>query len=129
MSLQEAVQTSVDALRDGRGPEAVDEALVSLLLALAREMDGARAVSSQADRALRTARQEFPEDAALHEQIALLRARLSERTALDRLSARLLAGLDALGATPKVRGTAKGAPTPGPLGQLGQMRALRGGKG
>lgn len=128
MSLTEHVQSAVDALRDGQGAETLDGGLVGLLLMLARELDGARAVSRAADEALRAARRDFPESLDLHEQIAILRARLAERTALDRLSARLLAGFDALGLTPKSRGDVKGSAPAGPIGQLGQMRALRGGR-
>lgn len=125
MSLVEAVRTSVGQLHDGDGPQAEDEALVAVLVMLARELDGAAAVSRHADRALADAQDRFPDDPALAERIALLRAKLAERTALDRLSARVFTALGDLGLTPKVRGTAVPKPANGPVGPLARMRLVR----
>lgn len=126
MSLTEAVRTSVGQLHDGDGPQPADEALVELLVMLARELDGAAAVARLAERALADARREFPEDPVLQESIAMLRAKLSERMALDRLSARVFSALTDLGLTPKVRGTAVPRPMAGPVGPMERMRLLRG---
>lgn len=125
MSLAEALETSAQALRDGEGPEVLDGALVALLGALARELDGARAISRAADNALRTAQREYPDDPVLHEQITALRAALAERTALDKLSQRLLAGYVELGLTPRSRGAVKAPVAAGPQGRLGELRAVR----
>lgn len=127
MSLVKAVQTTVAALETGQGPTDLDQALAELAVVFARELDGVRAVSARADTALEIALSIRSEDETLIEHLESLRAKLAERTALDRIGARLLGSLVELGATPKARGAAKGsAPALAERGALGVLRGLTG---
>jgi hypothetical protein len=126
-----ALSETVDALHDGAGPEPAERAVVALARELAAELDGAHAVSARARDVAEAILEANGHDrtASLYEEVDALRAKLSERNALDRLGARLLEALAALGATPAAAaklGTRRATPAVG--GKLGELRGLQGGR-
>lgn len=105
--------------------EAEDAAAVKLAERYAREIDQADAAAAHADRVLR----EVGDDPELLELVSALKAKLAARTAVSDLGPKLLAILDALGATPKARAVARkgGAGRGGKGGSLAALRASRAG--
>lgn len=105
--------------------EAEDAAAAKLADRYARELDQAAAVAAQAERVLKAA----DEDPELAELVAALKQKLSARSAVENLGPKLLATLDALGATPKARAAAsKGGGSGGQQGgKLAALRATRAG--
>ncbi len=99
-----------------------DQALSRLAETYARQIDQAAGAAAHADRVLRAVDQ--AEDPDLYEQVAALKAKLAERTAVSDLGPKLLAALDALGASPKARAAAaKGGGARGQRG--GKLAAIR----
>ena len=114
-----AVVESIESL--DLSPE--DAALAKIAEKYAREIDGAAAAAVQADRVLR----EIDDDPDLSELVGALKAKLAYRSALENLGPKLVAVLDALGATPKARASAgKGGASRGPS-KLAALRATRAG--
>lgn len=91
-----------------------DAALARLALTYARVMDGAAAIAAQA------ARIPFDPDSA--EAVEQLRKRVSAQVTASDLGPKLLAALDALGATPKARSSASKPPTAGGKSKLAALR-------
>ena len=120
LSLPDAVEQTVSALPE----DAADAALIALTRAYARELDTAAIVARKAEKAYREAVKTG--DAALIELVESLRAKVSERAALDRIGFRLHSALSELRATPKSRPEARGG-TAGPTGTLGKLRAVKDG--
>jgi len=102
-----ALETSLAALQ----VQAVDEALAALLRAYARELDGAAIAEIRARELARTVLDESGGDptAALYERVRALELALTRRQALDRIGARLHAGLVEILGTPRARGGTKPA--------------------
>jgi hypothetical protein len=101
-----------------------DVALAKLAERYAREIDGASAAGAQADKVLR----EVGDDPELAELVGALKAKLGARSAMENLGPKLLAVLDALGATPKARTSAgKGGAPRGTHSKLAAIRASRAG--
>jgi hypothetical protein len=122
------MRAGVDATIAGLPLTPADEALVALVRAYADEIDERARVARYAAAAIRA----FDRDPDEHpvevgEALGALRAKLAERETLDRLGARLHAGLVELGASPRAR--AKGeAPRALPSGptRLSGLRAAAG---
>jgi RNA 3'-terminal phosphate cyclase len=87
---------------------------------LAEELDSAAGAARRAASVAERVLKELGPESALYEEVEALRAKLAERTALDRIGARLQTSLDALGLTPKGRGGVRtpAKPSQTPLGQL-----------
>lgn len=104
--------------------DAAGEDLIAASLELARlyarQLDQAAAIRAQADRALRKA--EEAGDEALIEEVASLRAKVSEQGCVERIGAKLHALLAELLATPKTR-PAKPVERAG--GALSKLRAVK----
>jgi len=120
-TLAEAVAKTLDSLE----LQAEDAATARLAEKYARELDGAQATAAQADKVLR--RLDSDEvDPETVDLVSALRGKLAARTALESLGPKLLATLDALGASPKARAQAgKGATKGGKGGRLAELRAAR----
>lgn len=117
--LVDALETSLAAL----DVEDRDQALAALLLDYARELDGATAVEARARKLAAEVYQDDP-DGALYERVQALEAALGKRQALERLGARLHAGLAEILGTPKSRGAKSASPAPtGAGGTLHRLRA------
>lgn len=101
----------------------VDAALAKVAEKYAREIDGAAAAAGQADRVLR----EIDDDPDLSELVGALKAKLAYRSALENLGPKLVAVLDALGATPKARASASKGGAPRGPSKLATLRATRAG--
>lgn len=115
---------SVDATVAALSTTPADAGIVHLAQLYAAELDGAAARRRQADRVVEAVRDELGEDSRLYEEVAALRAALSERRALLDVGRALHAALVELGASPKARGAKGGtAPRTGPS----TLQALRGG--
>ncbi|MFF5992592.1 terminase small subunit [Prauserella flavalba] len=103
-----------------------DRALSRLAETYARQLDQAAGAAAQADKVLRAARAE--EDPDLVELVSALKAKLAVRVAVESLGPKLLAALDALGASPKARAArAKGGAAGGAKGKLAALRESRAG--
>lgn len=102
-----------------------DAATARLAEKYARELDDAQATAAQADKVLR--RLDSDEvDPETVELVSALRSKLAARTALESLGPKLLAVLDALGASPKSRAQAgRGVMKGGKGGRLAELRAAR----
>lgn len=105
--LSGALETSLAALQVAD----TDRALAALLALYAREIDGADAMAARANRVARDVAAEHGRESALYEQVQALQAGLSKRTAIDRIGARLHAGLVEMLGTPKSRGAKSGPGT------------------
>jgi hypothetical protein len=123
--MTDAVQTTIESL-DAEQRDTVWAGACALAVRFAEELDGVRAAAARADRVAEAALVEYGQDSATYEEIAALRAKLAERTALDRIGARLLYTLEALCAVPKGRKVANPSPAAS-SGALGQLRAVSGG--
>lgn len=93
-----------------------DAALAELARQYARTVDRAAAIAADA------ARIPFDPDSA--EAVEQLRKRVAAHTTMSDLGPKLLAALDALGATPKARAVVG---KPAPAGSASKLAALRGG--
>lgn len=95
-----------------------DAGLARLALGYARTIDQAQAIAAQA------AKIPFDEDTA--EEVRRLAARVAAHTTMSELGPKLLAALDALGATPKARAAAGKPAQPGQGGpsKLAQLRGV-----
>lgn len=103
-----------------------DLALSRLAQTYAEQIDRAAGAAAGADRVLREIDQ--GEDPDLYEMVSALKAKLSERAAVSDLGPKLLAALDALGASPKARASAaKGGGSRGARGKLAAIRDSRAG--
>lgn len=102
-----------------------DAATARLAEKYARELDDAQATAAQADKVLR--RLDSDEvDPETVELVSALRSKLAARTALESLGPKLLAVLDALGASPKSRAqVGRGVMKGGKGGRLAELRAAR----
>ncbi|PRX48673.1 hypothetical protein B0I33_104491 [Prauserella shujinwangii] len=101
-----------------------DAAVSKLAERYAREIDGASAAAAQAEKVLR----EVGEDPDTAELVAALKAKLGARSAMESLGPKLLAALDALGASPKARAArGKGGASRGTASKLAALRANRAG--
>lgn len=121
--MTDAVQTTIESL-DTEQRDTVWAGACALAACFAEELDGARAAAARADRVVYLAGVEHGEDSALYEEVQALRAKLAERTALDRIGARLQASLDSLCAVPKGRRVANPSPTAS-SSALDELRARR----
>lgn len=117
MSMIEAVDITCSAIVS----EDIDTAAIELAKVYAKQLDQAAIIRRQADKALQAA--EESGDEALIEQVASLRAKVSEQGCIDRIGARLHALLESLQATPKARGGLK--PAPSKTGTLHRLRAAQ----
>lgn len=104
-----------------------DEALCTLLRAYADEIDQRHRVARYAAAAIVAFDEDGECDVEVGEALRALRAKLAERETLDRLGARLHAGLVELGASPRARakGEAPKAPPSGPT-RLSSLRTATG---
>lgn len=100
--LADALERTVAAI----GPGAGDAALVALLAAYARELDGADALAARARKVAEDVREQAP-DGALDERVKALEAAVSKRSALVQIGSRFHSGLTELLATPKSRSAGK----------------------
>lgn len=95
-----------------------DAAVAELAREYARTIDTARIIAAQ------LARMPVTEDNA--EELAKLRAKVAAHSTMADIGPKLLAALDALGATPKARAAAKDQKPPAAGGgKLGAMQAVR----
>lgn len=117
MTMLEAVETTFDAM----AREDIDTAAIALARIYAKQLDQAAIIRRQADKALAAA--EDSGDETLIEQVAALRAKVSEQGCIDRIGQRLHNLLIELQATPKSRGGTKPAVATG--GTLHQLRAAQ----
>lgn len=106
------VRETLDALE--LQPE--DVGIAELAVEYAAAMDRAAAIAAAA------AKIPYDEDTA--EEVKKLRARVSQQVTVSDLGPKLLATLDALGATPKARASAG---KPNPAGTTSKLTALRSG--
>lgn len=97
-----------------------DQALAALLADYARELDGAAALEARARRTAEDVAEELGSDSALYERVQALQAALSRRTALDRIGARLHAGLVEMLGTPRSRAGKPGSAGADAVGQEGK---------
>lgn len=95
-----------------------DAGLARLALQYARTIDQAAAIAAQAAK--------IPFDPDTEEELKKLRNRVSAQVTMSDLGPKLLAALDALGATPKAR-AANAKPGAAPTSAGGRLAALRGG--
>ena len=122
-TLADAVRTTIASL-DPTAREGIDAGACALAVLLAEEIDGAGRVARHLAGVARAVREEFGLESALYEEVQALTAKLAERTALERLGARLQASLESLCAVPKARGKAALPPKPG-SSALDELRARR----
>jgi hypothetical protein len=126
----ERLSAALDASLAALDPDARDGALAALLGLYARELDGSAAVAARAARVAREVADAHGRESALYEQVQALQAALSRRQALDRIGARLHAGLVEMLGTPRARGTGKPAAPPaedtGTGGALVKLRLASG---
>lgn len=96
-----------------------DAGIARLALGYARTIDRAEAIAAQAAR--------IPYDPDTSEEVKRLAARVSAQATMADLGPKLLAALDALGATPKARAAQSkpGAARPGAAGSASPLTALR----
>lgn len=122
--LRDAVDETVAALPR----EATDAALIAYVEALADEIDERERVARYAAAAVAKFDQD-PEryGVEIGEALGALRAKLSARETLDRLGARLHAGLVELGASPRAR--AKGEAPKAARVASSALSLMRGGQG
>jgi hypothetical protein len=104
-----------------------DAAAVKLAEKYAVALDEARAIDRAANRVLLRVEHDAPADADLHDEVAALRQKLSARTALVAIGARLESLLNDLGATPAGRAKAARGKVAAPIGPSA-LRAFRGGR-
>lgn len=118
--------TAISATFDKLDLDDDDAAAVKLAERYAIALDEAKAIDRAANRVLLRADADEPANVELHDEVAALRQKLSARTALVAIGARLESLLNDLGATPAGRAkTAKGKqPTVGPS----RLQAFRGGR-
>lgn len=132
--LLDALETSLAALDVADQ----DRALAALLADYARELDGASALEARARKVADDVAEQDGRDSALYERVQALQAALGKRQALDRIGARLHAGLVEMLGTPRARagGKTPGQPAPAgqddgtggtPAGALGRLRLASGG--
>lgn len=121
--LAAALETSLAALQ----VDPVDEGLAALLRAYAREIDGAAIAEIRARELARTVLEESGGDptAALYERVHALELALTRRQALDRIGARLHAGLVEILGTPRARASSKPASPPADQPVRGTLSRLR----
>lgn len=93
-----------------------DAALAALTVEYARTIDQAKVIAARAAK--------VPYDPDTAEELANLRKRVSAQVTMADLGPKLLAALDALGATPKARASAG---KPSPAGARSKLAALRDG--
>jgi len=118
----ERLSAALDASLAALDPDDRDGALAALLGLYARELDGAAAVAARAAKTAREVEREHGADSALYEQVQALQAALSRRQALDKIGARLHAGLVEMLGTPRAR--AGGKSEDKPTGRGGSVSAL-----
>lgn len=109
--LAEKVQATLDKLE--LRPE--DAALAALALEYGRTIDRAAIIAAQASKIA------FDPDSA--EEVARLRAKVSAHATMSDVGPKLLAALDALGATPKARAQSPKAPNKRAGSSLQAMRS------
>jgi hypothetical protein len=110
--LADAVELSLAAL----DVQDRDQALAALLLDYARELDGATALEARTRKVAADVYQDDP-DGALYERVQALEAALGKRQALERIGARLHAGLAEILGTPKSRSAVRTPAVPAPTEQ------------
>lgn len=123
--LQDAAHLLAPAVEDALGALVLsreDSAAAQLARALARQIDEALRAEYLARQAL-----EQTEDPMARAYIQELAAKVAAKELLDRLAPKLLAVLEALGATPAARARLKGGKIPdAPESNLSKLRLARG---